>query len=128
MAGAVGIAISNKLGQEFHLCSPIVIIETPDYWERKKRIASPNNPFGQEVGVNKKSIMQLWTTIGAIATELALCPVVPVPVSKWKGKQGKISASLFRMLYPQWPAKNEHERDAAMMLEWWIAKNRIERG
>ena len=128
MAGEVVIAMSDKLGQAFHLGDPTIIIETPDYWERKKRIASPNNPFGQEVGVNKKSIMQLWTTIGAIATEMAFCPVVPISVSKWKGKQSKITREFFKAAYPEWPAKNEHERDAAMMLEWWLAKTRIERG
>ena len=64
-------------------------------------------------------------SVGAIMGVLANYDIETIPVSRWKGRQSKVSASLFAMLYPQWPAKNEHERDAAMMLEWWVARNRF---
>lgn len=91
-----------------------IIIETPNSWTRE--------------GQNVSSLQKLSLAIGAIIGGLCDCEIEPVKVKDWKGKQSKITPEFFAAAYPEWPAKNEHERDAAMMLEWWLAKTRIKRG
>jgi len=82
----------------------VVYVEVPDEWTR-------NN--GTAIIKLCRSIMEVMSALSlyGVRTELA-------PVKKWKGKRGKPSKAYFALTHREWPARNEHERDAAMIWEW----------
>lgn len=82
----------------------VVYIEVPDEWTRQ------NGTAIIKLCRSAMEAMSVFSVYG-IRVELA-------PVKAWKGKSGKPTKAYFAAAYSDWPARNEHERDAAMLWEW----------
>jgi len=98
--------IANKIIENFvfSIGHYDIYLETPDSWTRS--------------GKNVQSLMKLSMSIGAIIGALRDFDIHCIPVSKWKGTEHKMTPELFKAMYPDWPAINEHERDAVGLLNY----------